>query len=103
MPRGHKPKREGSAGGYIMEQMIQTFAAEGGTIQNESRAQTLITDDRGRVVGVVALIEGEEVAIRAHRGVVLTTGGFIMNRPMVERFAPGTAPRTILAVRIDTS
>jgi succinate dehydrogenase/fumarate reductase flavoprotein subunit len=91
MPRGHKPKREGSAGGYIMEQMIQTFAAEGGTIQNESRAQTLITDDRGRVVGVVALVEGEEVAIRARRGVVLTTGGFIMNRPMVERFAPDLA------------
>ena len=91
IPRGHKPKKEGSAGGYIIEQMIQTFEAEGGTIQNESRVQTLIQDETGRVVGVLVLIEGEARAIRANRGVILTTGGFIMNRDMVERFAPDLA------------
>jgi succinate dehydrogenase/fumarate reductase flavoprotein subunit len=91
MPRGHKPKKEGSAGAYIIEQMIETFSKLGGTIQNESRAQTLIQDDSGRVVGVIAKIDGQEVAIRAHRGVVLTTGGFIMNREMVEHYAPDLA------------
>lgn len=91
VPRGHKPMKEGSAGGYIIEQMIQTVTTEGGTIQNESRAQTLIQDEDGRVVGVIALVEGNEVAIRARKGVVLTTGGFIMNREMVERFAPDLA------------
>ncbi len=91
VPRGHKPKKEGSAGGYIIEQMIETLGALGGTIQNESRVQTLIEDETGRVVGVVAQIEGNDVAIRARRGVVLTTGGFIMNRAMVEQFAPDLA------------
>lgn len=92
MPRGHKPKKEGSAGAYIIEQMISTLVAAGGTIQNETRAQTLIQDSAGRVVGVIARIDGgPEVAIRARRGVVLTTGGFIMNREMVEKYAPDLA------------
>ena len=88
MPRGHKPKREGSAGAYIMEQMIATAIDLGITIRNESRVETLIKNEDGRVVGVLARIEGEEVAIKATRGVILTTGGFIMNREMVDRYAP---------------
>ena len=88
VPRGHKPKREGSAGTYLVEQMIETFEKEGGTIQNDSRVQTLIQDEDGRVCGVVAEIEGKQVGIRARSGVVLTTGGFIKNRAMVEKFAP---------------
>jgi len=91
VPRGHKPRREGSAGGYIIEQMIETFNALGGTIQNESRVLTLIKDENGRVVGVLAQIDGAPVAIRARKGVVLTTGGFIMNRAMLEQFAPDLA------------
>lgn len=89
MPRGHKPKWEASAGTYLMERLIETLEREGGTIRNEAAVRTLIRDEAdGRVVGVIAEIEGEEVAIRAHRGVILTTGGFIMNREMVARFAP---------------
>jgi 3-oxo-5alpha-steroid 4-dehydrogenase len=91
MPRGHKPKREGSAGAYIMEQMIATATEIGVTIQNESQAETLIVNDAGRVVGVKALVEGESVAIKARGGVILTTGGFIMNRDMVAKFAPDLA------------
>jgi succinate dehydrogenase/fumarate reductase flavoprotein subunit len=91
VPRGHKPRREGSAGGYIIEQMIETFSALGGTIQNESRVLTLIQDENGRVVGVLVQIDGAPVAIRARKGVVLTTGGFIMNRAMLEQFAPDLA------------
>ena len=88
VPRGHKPKREGSAGTYLIEQMIETFTREGGTIQNDARVQTLVQSESGRVVGVVARVDGREVAIRARRGVILTTGGFIKNREMVEKFAP---------------
>ncbi|MFO0690899.1 MAG: FAD-dependent oxidoreductase [Myxococcota bacterium] len=91
MPRGHKPKKAGSAGAYIIEQMIDAATKLGVKIQNEARVETLVRDDEGRVVGVVAKIEGREVAIRANRGVVLTTGGFIMNRAMVEHYAPDLA------------
>lgn len=91
VPRGHKPMREGSAGGYIIEQMIATLEDLGATIQNETRVETLIRDATGRVVGVIARLEGEEVAIKATRGVILTTGGFIMNREMVKQYAPDLA------------
>jgi len=91
MPRGHKPKREGSAGAYIMEQMIATATEIGVTVQNEARCESLVVDDMGRVIGVKALIEGKAVAIKARGGVILTTGGFIMNRDMVRKFAPDLA------------
>jgi succinate dehydrogenase/fumarate reductase flavoprotein subunit len=90
-PRGHKPKKAGSAGAYIIEQMIDAATKLGVKIQNETRVETLVREDDGRVVGVIARIEGEEVAIKARRGVILTTGGFIMNRAMVEHYAPDLA------------
>lgn len=91
VPRGHKPMKKGSAGGYIIEQMIAAATDLGVTIRNESRVETLIRDDRRRVVGVVAHIEGQEVAIKATGGVILTTGGFIMNKEMVRHYAPDLA------------
>ena len=39
----------------------------------------LVSDERGRVVGVVAEREGERVRIRARNGVVLAAGGFEHN------------------------
>ncbi|HPG24029.1 MAG TPA: FAD-dependent oxidoreductase [Myxococcota bacterium] len=92
VPRGHKPKKEGSAGAYIIEQMIATLGSLGVEIRNETRVETLVRDAAGRVVGVVTrTLEGEERAIRATRGVILTTGGFIMNREMVAHYAPDLA------------
>jgi len=91
-PRGHKPMREGSAGAYLIECMIETFEKEGGEIRNETRVVTLVRDEtNGRVVGVIAETDGREYAIRATGGVILTTGGFIMNREMLARFAPHLA------------
>jgi len=91
VPRGHKPRREGSAGGYIIECMIETLSDLGVRIQNETRVETLVRDESGRIVGVVAIVDGEERAIRATRGVILTTGGFIMNKEMVRHYAPDLA------------
>ena len=90
-PRGHKPRKEGPAGGYIIEQMISALTDLDVTIQNETRVSTLIRNESGRVVGVVALVDGNEVAIKATRGVILTTGGFIKNREMVRHYAPDLA------------
>lgn len=91
VPRGHKPKKQGSAGAYIIEQMIDAATKLGVQIRNETRALTLVRDDSGRVVGLITKHEGRESAIRATRGVILTTGGFIMNRAMVEHYAPDLA------------
>jgi succinate dehydrogenase/fumarate reductase flavoprotein subunit len=87
IPRGHKPMKEGSAGGYIIERMITTLSELGVEIRNETRVMALVRDAEERIVGVIAVSEGKEISIRAARGVILTTGGFIMNKEMVQHYA----------------
>jgi hypothetical protein len=80
-PRGHKPAREGEAGGYLMEAILRGTLAAGAKIVNECRAERLVQRDDGRVVGVAAVREGSPLRVKARRGVVLATGGFIFNKP----------------------
>jgi 3-oxo-5alpha-steroid 4-dehydrogenase len=47
----------------------------------------LVRDAEERIVGVIAVSEGKEISIRAARGVILTTGGFIMNKERVQHYA----------------
>ncbi len=88
VPRGHKVMREGEAGGYLMEVMLRATQEAGAEVINDCLAETLVVDEAGRVVGVVALIEGQERLIKARKGVILTAGGFIMNRQMLAKHAP---------------
>jgi len=87
-PRGHKPAREGEAGGYLMEAVLQGTAAAGATPVTECRAERLVQASDRRVVGVVARRERERIFVKARRGVVLATGGFVMNRAMLAKHAP---------------
>ena len=88
IPRGHKPAREGEAGGYLMEAILAASAQAGATIVNECRVEALIQREQdGRVVGLAARHDGTPVKIKARRAVVLAAGGFIMNRDMVEAHA----------------
>jgi succinate dehydrogenase/fumarate reductase flavoprotein subunit len=47
-----------------------------------------VVDDEGAIAGVIAETFGSRRALRARRGVVLTTGGFIHNDRMLEAHAP---------------
>ncbi|MCC6644261.1 MAG: FAD-dependent oxidoreductase [Polyangiaceae bacterium] len=94
-PRGHKPKTTGSAGGLIMKRLMARATALGARVMENARAQTLVVDADGRVVGVAARVLGERRVVRAHKGVILTAGGFIMNPRMVAQHAP-----KLLAVNI---
>ena len=87
-PRGHKPAREGEAGGHLMEAILRGTIEAGARVVNECRAERLVQRDDGRVVGVLAVRAGERVVVKARRGVVLTTGGFIFNKAMVAKHAP---------------
>ena len=42
----------------------------------ETPAQRLVTNDKGEVIGVIALSKGKEISIKARKGVILTTGGY---------------------------
>ncbi|MED5800624.1 FAD-dependent oxidoreductase [Gordonia sp. Z-3] len=54
----------------------------------ETPMQSLITDDSGAVLGVVAEQRGEQLRIRARAGVLLATGGFEHNHEMRKRHLP---------------
>ena len=87
-PRGHKPRKEGDAGGLIMQKILAAVNQAGARTVTNALCETLVTAEDGRVVGAMAEIGGEEKLIRARRGVILAAGGFIKNKAMLARHAP---------------
>ncbi|OBK33046.1 flavoprotein [Mycobacterium sp. 1245111.1] len=103
-PRGHVPQMqnkkqgEASAGFMLMKPLVDTATAAGARGLYDVRAQCLIVESDGRVVGVRARRYGTEMTIRARRGVVLATGSFAYNDAMVARFAPRIAGRPAASI-----
>ncbi|MBW8487468.1 FAD-dependent oxidoreductase [Actinomadura parmotrematis] len=103
-PRGHVPQMDGKrigqrGGGYMLVRpLVETAESLDVTAEYDVRVRSLVVDDGGRVVGVVATRYGRELAVRAHRGVVLATGSFVYNDAMVERYAPRLAGRPAAAI-----
>lgn len=89
VPHGHLPADANHEGGLrVMAALVARVTEAGVRTQFDTRAQQLIQDDRGRIRGIVARRFGERQFIEARRGVVLTTGGFIMNEAMTRRHIP---------------
>jgi 3-oxo-5alpha-steroid 4-dehydrogenase len=103
-PRGHVPrmkdKRTGEKGGgyMLMKPLVDTAAALGVQSIVDTRAQRLVVESDGRVVGIIARQYGNELAVYARRGVVLATGSFAYNESMVARYAPRIAGRPAAAI-----
>lgn len=98
-PRGHVPQMqnkkqgEASAGYMLMKPLVETATAAGARALYDVRVQRLVTESDGRVVGICARQYGNDMTIRARRGVVLATGSFAYNDAMVARYAPRIAGR----------
>ncbi|OUC80747.1 FAD-dependent oxidoreductase [Gordonia lacunae] len=93
-PRGHLPRRAAvtggeQAGGYMLMKPLLDFVDDLGvrTLYDNS-IRSLVVDDDGRVVGVVSRSFGNDMAIRARRGVVLATGSFAYDDTMLHDHAP---------------
>jgi 3-oxo-5alpha-steroid 4-dehydrogenase len=86
-PRGHHPAHPDAAGGFLMQRLLAAVEAAGVRQQHDAEVDRLIVDD-GVVVGVEARVDGERRHVRAHRGVVLTAGGFTFNQAMVAEHCP---------------
>ncbi|KUI21380.1 flavoprotein [Mycobacterium lehmannii] len=103
-PRGHVPQMsnkkqgEASAGYMLMKPLVETATAAGARAIYDVRVQRLIVESDGRVVGVYARRYGEEIAVRARRGVVLAMGSFAYNEAMVAQYAPRIAGRPAAAI-----
>ena len=88
-PRGHTVQRTGDNAGYLLMEVLLKAADEAGVrIQTDTRVSSLLRASDGAVLGVVAMVDGEQKRFRARRGVVLSAGGFIENKQMLELHAP---------------
>jgi succinate dehydrogenase/fumarate reductase flavoprotein subunit len=87
-PRGHVPQMEHQAGPLLMQQLLTATDASAARVAANHRVVALVQEADGSVVGAVCESFGETRNLRARRGLVLTTGGFIQNRAMLEAHAP---------------
>ena len=80
------PRSHGLANGTVITILTDAAKANGVEIVTDTRANELIVEN-GKVVGVKATTsEGANVTLHANSGVVLATGGFSANAPMVVEY-----------------
>ena len=89
---GHSRKRALIPVGHTGTEFIAKFQAKadelGIPVIANMKAEELIKDKDGRVVGVKATMDGSEYTFNAKGGVVLATGGFGANPEMVKKYNP---------------
>jgi len=101
VPRGHKPQYTDSAGNFLMQCLGAAVARTATRVEVDARADRLIADADGVVIGVAARRDNTFRHVRARRGVVLATGGFAYNEAMLQAHCPA-AMRPDPAWRIGT-
>lgn len=75
------------AGTSLIDSLAEAAKAEGVEIYTETAAVTLLTDDSGKVTGAEAVqADGTKVTINAAQGVILASGGYCANAPMVKEY-----------------
>ncbi len=87
-PRGHVPMMKHQTGPLLMRTLVAAVDASAAEVAANHRVQALVVASDGSVAGVIADHFGERLTLRARRGVVLTTGGFVHNDTMLEDHAP---------------
>ncbi|MET9289017.1 FAD-dependent oxidoreductase [Nocardia beijingensis] len=100
-PRGHRPAAPDFGGKLLMDRLAEAARSAGATALFDTRATRLIVAADGSVVGVAARRYGAELTLRARRGVVLTTGGFIDNDAMLAAHAPRLLGHTKVSAGTD--
>ncbi|UNT00522.1 FAD-binding protein [Streptomyces tubbatahanensis] len=77
-----------TGGRALVARMRMALKDAGIPLWLNSAMTQLVTDDDGRVTGIVAQREGSAVRIGARNGVLLATGGFDHNQQLRERYLP---------------
>lgn len=82
-------RRHMATGGRALAARLRMALKDAGVPLWLKTAMTeLVTDEDGRVTGIVATRDGETVRIRGRRGVLLATGGFDHNQEMRDKYLP---------------
>ena len=90
-PRGHLPDAAGALGGggrMIVDRLGDRAEALGTDVHFDARVLALVADEERRIHGVVVRSEGQTRFARARRGVILCSGGFVLNEDMLRLHAP---------------
>ena len=90
-PRGHRPPTPLYGGHLLMEKLVAAATGAGAEVAVDTLATNLVVGGDGRVSGALARRYGEETAVRALRGVILTTGGFVDDEEMLGHHMPALA------------
>lgn len=94
---GHSRKRAlipiGQTGTEFITKLSAKAEALGIPVITNMKAEELIKDANGRVVGVKATMDGKSYEFGAKGGVVLATGGFGANAAMVKKYNPSLDER----------
>ena len=85
-PRSYIPSLVRAGYDYVVT-LSKTARSLGVEIQLRTRAQKLMTDAKGRVVGVVVRKNQQTIPIQA-RSVILATGGFVANVKLRQQYDP---------------
>ena len=89
-PRGHVIQHMGWGGGRPLVDVLEASArAKGVEVVPDARAVALVQDGT-RIVGVVVRIDNQNRFVKASKGVVLATGGFVFNEEMRRKYCPET-------------
>jgi succinate dehydrogenase/fumarate reductase flavoprotein subunit len=86
VPRGHTTDTH--SGRAIAEALYKTAQEKNVEFLFKTRGTRLIANSENEVLGVEADQNGEQIFLKAKKGVVLAAGGFTRNDEMVRTFAP---------------
>jgi succinate dehydrogenase/fumarate reductase flavoprotein subunit len=103
VPRGHKIGVNGAAAYAMMNALIATAQRIGVKVAFDSAVNALVVDEVGRVVGVRYRHFDEIRTAEARKGVILTTGGFVWNRAMIDTYTPNMALEGVIPHGAPTS
>lgn len=74
-------------GGAFVDPITKIVEDSGATLLVNTRGKKLILNPEGRVIGIFALQDEEEVYFKANKAVILTTGGYSANSKLIGAFA----------------
>jgi fumarate reductase flavoprotein subunit len=87
VPRSHYVKP-----GDVIKILSDTAKAKGAKVVMDTAGQKLALDEKtGRIRGVIAERKGKQVSYGAKKAVILTSGGFSLNKGLLEKFVPAMA------------
>ncbi len=87
-PRGHVIQHMGWGGGRPLVDVLEASArSKGVEVVTDARAVALV-EDGDQIVGAIMRIDNTNRFVRAAKGIVLATGGFVMNEAMRRKYCP---------------